>query len=163
MKATYFVRLLLVTILIFQSQIFVKAQTVKVFSKYNYYTIEDDVTIIAELSSYLDRSEYLLSVFSGGDKQIAKEGLQKNNQLSVKIPLTSFDPGKTELQYTVSNKNKIIQKGSIDIVRLRPKANEVKIELQTGGLIVDGLPFFPFGLPDGFLFKGTVSWIFLMK
>ena len=105
---------------------FVKAHTVKVFSKYNHYTIEKDVTIIAELSSDLDRSEHLLSFFGAADKPIAKEDLQKNDQLSIKIPTAAFDPGKIELQYTISHKNKTVQRGSIAIIRLRPKANEVK-------------------------------------
>ncbi|MDP4261727.1 MAG: hypothetical protein Q8941_04290 [Bacteroidota bacterium] len=144
MKRFYLLMQFLLMLLFALYQTRIQAQEAKVFSKYNYYTTEKEVIIIAEISHLPSPSEYILSVFNG-NKRVAESGVIKNNLLNIKMPLNQFDPGKTELTYSISHKGVIIQKNAIDIVRLQPKANEVKIDLQTGGLIADGLPFFPVG------------------
>jgi hypothetical protein len=133
----------LLIILLFMQCTNVHAQEAKVFSKYNYYTSEKEVTIIGELHS-TSSTDYTLSVYRD-DKLLVTSGTLNNNLISVKIPLSEFALGHTTLMCNLSAKNKIIQKDSIAIVRLQPKINEVKIDLQTGGIIADGLPFFPFG------------------
>jgi hypothetical protein len=144
MKKSYFTSAFLITLLIVQCENVLLAQEAKVFSKYNYYTTENEATVIAEFPASALAGEFSLFV-SIGSKQVGQTATAKDNSISVILPLASFDLGKTTLPYTISNKNKIVQKGNIDIIRLRPKANEVKIDLRTGGLIADGLPFFPFG------------------
>ncbi|MEI9959477.1 MAG: hypothetical protein WDM90_24870 [Ferruginibacter sp.] len=47
--------------------------------------------------------------------------------------------------YKFFSNDRILKSDTVSIVRLQPKNNEVKIDLQTGGLVADGLPFFPFG------------------
>lgn len=120
------------------------AQKVKVFSKYNYYTTENIVTIIGEFSPEFPETKTILSILDN-DKLIEKSVITKNNQFIIQTALAPFKFGETELRYIVSENDKIIQQGTIVISRLHPKSNEVKIDLQTGGLIADGLPFFPFG------------------
>jgi hypothetical protein len=141
----------------------VLSQEAKIFSKYNYYTTEKEVTVIGELHS-ISSADYVLSVYKE-DKLLAASGTINNNLISIKIPLAELALGRTILTSNLSSKNKIIQKDSIAIVRLQPKANEVKIDLQTGGIIADGLPFFPFGFycrPVGDLPEREVSHGFTM-
>ena len=140
----HFIKRLLIVLLITQCKIQTHAQEAKVFSKYNYYTTEVDVQIIAELSSDKINANYSLSVFKN-EKLLDSIDILENSLLKVKLPLSLFDFGETVLQYVISSNDNAIQKGMVLIVRLQPKANEVKIDLQTGGVIADGLPFFPFG------------------
>jgi hypothetical protein len=120
------------------------SQQAKLFSKYNYYTVEKEVVIMAELPKKLLAGPYKLSVFNKNNL-IAETALLKDNFLVAKIALADFELGTTPLLCKLADKNTIIQTDTIDITRLQPKSNEVKIDLQTGGLIADGLPFFPFG------------------
>lgn len=121
-----------------------EAQQVKVFSKYNYYTTEKEVLILGDPVNRSFPGHYKLSVYKS-DELLGTADSLVDNLLHIRLLLIGFPPGRTTLQYTVSCNDNIVQRDTIDIVRLRPKANEVKIDLQTGGLIADGLPFFPFG------------------
>lgn len=125
-----------------------KAQTstgstgIKIFSKYNYYTSEKEVTVLAELPQ--QPGNYSLHLFNNNVPAGSSHTIN-NNLLSIHLPVTSFPSGSTRLHYTLLDNDRLVQEGNIDIVKLQPKPNEVKIDLQTGGLIADGLPFFPFG------------------
>ena len=61
------------------------------------------------------------------------------------FPLTSLESGENEIlcKYYLNNEEHGSEKINVQI--LHPKFNEVKIDRANGGLIVDGLPFFPFG------------------
>ncbi len=53
------------------------------------------------------------------------------------------------VHYKLENGGLVAKEGDIHITRLPAKANAVQIDELTGGLIVDGLPFFPFGFYCG--------------
>ncbi|MET0393268.1 MAG: hypothetical protein ABW019_09010 [Chitinophagaceae bacterium] len=142
---TLFARLLLPGLLFAAGH--AHAQQLKVFSKYNYYTTEKDVIILGDPGND-PAGPPRLSVYKSDELLGATDSLA-NGLLRIRLPLIAFVPGRTTLQYTVSCNDKVTRRDTIDIIRLRPKANEVKIDLQTGGLIADGLPFFPFGFYCG--------------
>lgn len=142
---TLVVRLFLSGLLLVTGHLY--AQSLKVFSKYNYYTAENEVMILGDPGN--GPADHLrLSVYKS-DELLGSTDSLINGLLRIRLPLIGFAPGRTTLQYTVSNNGQVIRRDTIDIVRLRPKSNEVKIDLQTGGLIADGLPFFPFGFYCG--------------
>jgi hypothetical protein len=124
------------------------AQPVKVFSKYNYYTTEKDVVILANPGD-ASTGQLRLSIYKSEDELLGSTDSPTDGLLRIRLPLIAFAPGRTTLQYTVSNNGTTVQRDTIDIIRLRPQANEVKIDLQTGGMIADGMPFFPFGFYCG--------------
>lgn len=119
------------------------AQQLKVFSRHSYYSAENEVTIIAKLDSQRG-GDYSFSVYDGG-KLMAGSADLASDKLSVKIPADSFGFGRKILQYAVFRDGQSIGEGELEITRLPAKANEVKIDRLTGGLIADGLPFFPVG------------------
>ncbi|WP_343689341.1 carbohydrate binding domain-containing protein [Chitinophaga sp.] len=114
---------------------------VKIFNRYNYYQTEKEGTIICILP---DQGNYKLSLSIRSEKlpTTAKtEGLR----LSAQFNLDVLPIGTTALHYVLEKENSTVQKGDINITKLAPKANAVQIDQLTGGLIADGLPFFPFG------------------
>lgn len=141
---TWLVKLLLCVALLIAAR--VQAQSLKVFSKYNYYTTESEVVILGDPG--ISSGTYKLSVYKS-DELLGETDSLADHLLRIRLPLIAFAPGRTTLQYTVSGNGRIVQRDTLDIIRLRPQANEVKIDLQTGGLIADGLPFFPFGFYCG--------------
>ena len=66
----------------------------------------------------------------------------------VTFPLKSIPLGNTALKIQLLSKDSA-KDTSIVVTKLAPKANEVKINQETGSLLVDGLPFFPFGFYCG--------------
>jgi len=126
------------------SQLQVKPQQAKVFSKYNYYTVEKEVAIMAALTGNTSLTRYHLSIFNKSTLLVQTDEV-KNNLLIARISLSNFELGTTQLLYKLFSNDKILKSDTVTIVRLQPKNNEVKIDLQTGGLIADGIPFFPFG------------------
>src|SRR5882672_4704424 len=76
------------------------AQEIKVFSRYNYYTSEKEVVIIAEPGPGIPIEKYKLSA-SNDEKPLGQSTTTENNLLSIALPLTLFQFGKTELHYVV--------------------------------------------------------------
>jgi|GEM_PF-22297 len=120
-----------------------QAEQAKVFSKYNYYTSEQNVTILAEANG-IGTNNSVLSVYNN-NRLLATSVVERDNLLKASFPFSVLQEGKTELQYEITTNKTASQKGVMVITKLASKPNEVKIDLQTGGLVADGLPFFPFG------------------
>ncbi|SFW79860.1 carbohydrate binding domain-containing protein [Chitinophaga sancti] len=114
---------------------------VKVFSRYNYYLAEKEGSIICILP---DQGNYKLNLSLGSDK-IETTAKAEGQRLSSRFNLDVLPIGNTTLHYVLEKENATVQKGDISITKLAPKANAVQIDQLTGGLIADGLPFFPFG------------------
>ena len=144
MKTWACIKIVLMMLIAVLCKIQVLSQQAKVFSKYNYYTVEKKAAVIAEFKGSIPAGEYNLAVYIN-NKLIAETATLEDNLLIIKFALADFEFGKTSLLCKLSVNNQLIQRDTIDIVRLQPKNNEVKIDLQTGGLIADRLPFFPFG------------------
>jgi len=120
------------------------ASGVKAISRYNYYTSESSGEVIVYLTgdqvqTGLEAALWFKDKIIGQKKQLSS-GL---NLLS--FPLTSLELGENDLicKYYLNNEEHGSEKIKVRI--LPPKYNEVKIDRANGGLIVDGLPFFPFG------------------
>lgn len=134
---------------------------VNVFNRYNYYLTETAGSIICILP---DQGDYKLNL-SLRSEQLATTAKTEGQRLSTQFNLNALPIGTTTLHYILEKGNDIVQKGDINITRLEPKANAVQIDQLTGGLIADGLPFFPFGfycVPAGDLPEREVTHGFNM-
>ena len=109
------------------------AADIKVNSRMSYYTSEKEAEIMIYLpegtgKALLDQTSYPLH--------------QGVNLLSVNMQ--HLQPGNNERSVTVDYQGKS-QEYKVNLLRLAPSDNEVKIDYSTGGLQVDGYPFLPTG------------------
>jgi len=121
-----------------------RASGVQAISRLNYYTFESSGEVLIYLpddhvQKGLEAILFYKSKIIGQKKQLIS-GLNL-----LPFPLTSLESGENEIlcKYYLNNEEHGSEKINVQI--LHPKYNEVKIDRANGGLIVDGLPFFPFG------------------
>jgi len=117
---------------------------VSIFSKYNYYTSEETATVVCVLSGRPDASLFQFQLL---DDKKHKIGLYQFTDSILRIPFSTskLNTGTNRFYAKVYNKYRVLKDTLIEIIRLKPADNEVKIDRETGGLIVNELPFFPFG------------------
>ncbi len=139
-------RLIWIPFLLFFLSVYTKAQEVKFFSKYNYYTTEKTASVFF-LFQNKESSFQKIQIFDENNNLLAEDSvLDTERQLS--FPLSNFKLGENLLRISLQNSN-TKKDTSITITKLKPVSNEVKINQKTGGLIANGLPFFPFGFYCG--------------
>ena len=63
----------------------------------------------------------------------------------VEVPLGALAQGTTELRCRLVSSGKELASDDVTLAKLPPKPNAVQIDNRRRGLVVDGLPFFPFG------------------
>jgi len=127
---------------------FLLAQPVKVFSRYNYFLPTNKISVIAALPDSISSNTYQLSVLYNG-KQLAETTTISNHFLAAIIPTGDLPMDTSVVHYKLENGDLFTTEGDIHITRLPAKSNAVQIDELTGGLIVDGFPFFPFGFYCG--------------
>lgn len=110
----------------------------KVFGRYNYYLPSQPASVICVIPDSLNAANYQLVLQQGAHSEAA------NGQV-LSVPVNNLHEGKTQLQYTLMQGNTTVDKGSVELTLLAPKANAVQIDRLTGGLITEGLPYLPFG------------------
>jgi hypothetical protein len=69
----------------------------------------------------------------------------RGRRLTVPFPLRELPMGDSQVTCLLKVAGEEIARTEAVVTRLKPKGNEVKIDRISGGLIVDELPFFPFG------------------
>lgn len=126
------------------------AASLQVFSKYNYYTSEDSATLVVA-SSELPSGSTTVRIATGDRVLIDGAAVEQLHQ-RIKLPLADFPLGDSQLVVEVATEGQAPLVDTVAISRLEPKSNEVKIDVETGGLIVNELPFFPYGF-----YSGTVA------
>ncbi|GET31908.1 hypothetical protein PbJCM13498_07710 [Prolixibacter bellariivorans] len=132
---------------IFQCQAQAQSSEIKIFSKYNYYTQEQYASVIGIFPNEAASRNFHMEC------TVAQKGIWKapsvNGTSTVRIPLKSLPVDTTNITVRVLSGNTVIKDTIIELVRLKPAPHEVKIDRVTGGLVVDGLPFFPVGFYCG--------------
>jgi hypothetical protein len=118
---------------------------VRIFSRNNYYLSEERGSVISILP---DHAGYTLQLSLHGKALSTRSNLQ-GLQLETSFELSQLPLGTTTLRYTLEKNGATVQQGNVDLLKLVPKANATQIDQLTGGLIADGLPFFPFGFYCG--------------
>ncbi|MCP3929989.1 MAG: hypothetical protein GY705_12920, partial [Bacteroidetes bacterium] len=138
-RPAHFLSFLFVFISFFSS-----AQDVELITRYSYYTHESEATLIIfgkdveQVSQIKDENGQNIPVVqNNADSRLATVSLEK------------MDVGTKLLTFQIYLQNGTTTKQSVEIIRLAPKPNEVKVDRLTGGLLVNDLPFFPFGFYTG--------------
>ncbi len=121
---------------------------IRIYSKYDYYTTEQYATAVCVLPDSVPANSGEIRILDKKDKVLKSEILQEKVS-RVRIPLEQLPMGTTTFAVQILSGEKMLKDTTVDFVRLKPACNEVKIDRETGGLLVDGLPFFPFGFYCG--------------
>jgi hypothetical protein len=112
----------------------------KAVSRYDYYTSEDKADVLL----YTRQNFPSANVTSGGRVIAVALSRLDREILVASLPVRELRMGTNDLTINLTDgRQRTLVRVSIE--KYVPKANEVKIDRLTGGAIVDGLPFFPFG------------------
>ncbi len=135
-------KILILIFLINITALFAGEEEMKITAQYNYYTTER----VGNILVYLPEKEKDSSIdLFYKDSVLVKEFPLRSEIINyVPFSLETLKKGKNEILCLLKSDNKTEEK-KITVLKLPPKSNEVKIDNATGGLIVDGLPFIPFG------------------
>lgn len=87
-----------------------------------------------------------VSVFSGHRPLANRQPVAAGRRNRIAFAADLVPEGITTLTCRLYSRTRPLAEAEVQVLRLPPKANEVKVDYRTGGLIVDGKPFFPFGV-----------------
>ncbi len=120
-------------------------QEVVVVPRQDYYTTEKSAEILFYIKDSLQKPPLSGEIYREGKPLVRKDGLKKGmNRLG--FSLADFHGGKNLLRCVVTDgAGNRVADTSVILTILPDKPNEVKTDRLTGTLLVDGLPFIPFG------------------
>ncbi|MBC2605477.1 carbohydrate binding domain-containing protein [Pelagicoccus albus] len=134
-SAIYFISLLLLTAF--------SAKAENLSSRYDYYLPDDTASLILKGSEIESESEWTFQAFHQG--VLLTESTIIAADKEIPLDISSLPMGTSKIEYAFSTDSNVITRGRVDIKRLPNKDHAVQIDRLTGGLIVEGLPFIPFG------------------
>ncbi|MCK4569620.1 MAG: chitobiase/beta-hexosaminidase C-terminal domain-containing protein [Bacteroidales bacterium] len=117
----------------------------KAVSRYDYYTTEKTV----EIAVWIPASKSELSVTV--DIVFEFDHLRKGDKVTAgqinifDFPMDGFHTGNNEVTVSYNENGKWVGSDKVNIMIREDRYNAVKIDRVSGGLIVEGLPFIPFG------------------
>lgn len=113
-------------------------------SRYDYYTTETSVEVAVWIPESKKEPLTIDIVFEY--EHLLKGTSVMPGQLSIyTFPIDGFHAGDNELTVSFNENGKWVDSDKVNIKILEDRYNAVKIDRVSGGLIVDGLPFIPFG------------------
>ncbi|SHN38872.1 carbohydrate binding domain-containing protein [Chitinophaga sp. CF418] len=116
----------------------------KVFSRYDYYQPLQAGSVVCVIPDSLPAADYQLVLFHNAT-ELGRSAGASGHWLAAPVALQQLSAGETSLQYRLLYARQLVDSGSVVVRQLPAKRNAVQIDRLTGGLIADGLPFFPFG------------------
>jgi hypothetical protein len=124
----------------------VDSTTFVMVSRQSFYSYEKDGEFLLHIPSAISKNHMSISLKSGEDIIATWNGIPGRNILRISFPI-NMKPSirKAEGTIKVTANPGITYKSQTELVILAGKPNEVKTDRFTGGLIVNRLPFFPFG------------------
>ena len=114
-------------------------------SRYSYYTTEDKGHVLLSLPEAFQGRLVSADLLFEGKTIVENFSVRAGERTFIPFPLDSLSIGINEVACLLTLSRGKVDTIRVDVVKRLPKSNEVKIDCATGGLIVDGLPFFPFG------------------
>ena len=120
------------------------AVDIEIFPKYSFFSREDSAQLIL-LRSGAELDGPLSVRVLHHDDVLAQAEIQDAKRTIISFPLNAIPAGTHLLVAEIRDQSGRLREKYAEVTRLPAKPNEVKIDLETGGLIVDGLPFIPFG------------------
>jgi hypothetical protein len=147
-KKLLYLFLFLLTISICQK---IQSQTIdsssfSIFSRLSFYTYEKNGEFLIHIPPALTGNHLSIIIKVGKDTADSWNGIPARNILRVPFSLNLVPSVyKVEATIKISAHMGLIYVAKTDLIVLQYKSNEVKTDRLTGGLIVNKLPFFPFG------------------
>jgi len=114
-------------------------------TRYNYYTHEDSGMMMLRFPRSIRNRMIVLDLLCRGEKVVDSISIKADERVLVPFPLDSLRFGMNEMSCCFSLPGERKDTVIVEVMKWSLKSNEVKIDYATGGLIVEGLPFFPFG------------------
>jgi hypothetical protein len=117
-----------------------------IFSRQNFYTWEKEGEFLLHVPPVLIKKHLSVIIKIGGETAASWNGIPDRNILRLPFSLNQTPSVyKVEAIINIAAIPKITYLTETDLIVLLYKSNEVKTDRLTGGLIVNKLPFFPFG------------------
>ncbi len=114
-------------------------------ARYNYYTSEQTAEVAVWVPDSRSGVRVSVDIVYAFD-HILRGAEVKAGQFNIfAFPLETFSQGHNELTVSYMENGKWVDSDKIELLVLPGKYNAVKIDRISGGLIVEGLPFIPFG------------------
>ncbi|MCB9304551.1 MAG: discoidin domain-containing protein [Lewinellaceae bacterium] len=121
------------------------AQDIQLNSRYSYYTSEADAVLILYGEDF--HSVQKITAIGGPGLSIIQDN--PDNRLFY-LDIRQLKEGKHNIDCQIQLVGGQVIGRQVEVVKLSPRPNEVKVDRLTGGLLVDGLPFYPFGFYASF-------------
>ncbi len=108
------------------------------------YTSETEGCLLVTVAAGLTGKTLHFSAKSAAGLQVDAQ-VPGGKRTRVPLPLAQLPDGPTQLTAELREGETPLASATVTVRKAPPKPNEVKIDYETRGLIVDGLPWFPFG------------------
>ncbi|MCP4642364.1 MAG: hypothetical protein GY851_18100 [bacterium] len=114
-------------------------------SRYDYYTTESAGHLLVFVPESMRTNGQTVAVFNGDTACGDPTKVDPGSMTMVELDVGALPQGETTLSCCLLRNGATVADTDVNVFKRAPKANAVKIDQLTGGLIVDGLPFIPFG------------------
>src|SRR5512133_2558161 len=117
-----------------------------IVSRQSFYSYEKYGEFLLHVPANLSKNNLLITLKAGEETIATWNGIPGRNILRISFPINlKRSVSKVEATIRVTANRSITYTSRSELVILASKPNEVKTDRLTGGLIVNRLPFFPFG------------------
>ncbi|MCD4725695.1 MAG: chitobiase/beta-hexosaminidase C-terminal domain-containing protein [Bacteroidales bacterium] len=114
-------------------------------SRYDYYTSEETVEFIVWVPESKSGLSVNIDMVFEYDHLAKGENVVAGQMNIFSFPLEKFHLGSNEITVSYNENGKWVDSDKVELIIRADQYNAVKIDRVSGGLIVEGLPFFPFG------------------
>lgn len=121
------------------------SRAVVAISRYSFYTWEKQGNLLVSFPKRMQGRSVSLDLFCEGHPVVENFRTEAVERVFVPFPLDSLKYGMNDVVCYYRLSKERMDTLHVPVTKWPPKFNEVKIDHATGGLIVEGLPFFPFG------------------
>lgn len=124
----------------------VDSTSFKIVSRQSFYSYERYGEFLLHVPAYMSKNSLLITLKAGEEIIATWNGIPGRNILRIPFPI-NLKPSVSKVEAIIKGtaNRGITYTSRSELVILASKPNEVKTDRLTGGLIVNRLPFFPFG------------------
>jgi hypothetical protein len=124
----------------------IDSSSFSIFSRQSFYSFEKDGEFLLHIPPELSKNHLSINLKIGDETVASWIGIPGRNILRLPFSI-NMKPSVYKVTAKISNsaRPELIYLSGTDLIILSYKSNEVKTDRLTGGLIVNKLPFFPFG------------------
>lgn len=137
--------LIFLFLLIFFSSLAFSQENYKSASRYDYYTTENAIELVVWVPESKSGLDISIDVVLDFDFLIRLASVEAGKANIFVLPIDRFQMGRNELTVSYNEHSKWVGADKVEVILLEDHYNAVKIDRLSGGLIVEGMPFIPFG------------------